>query len=528
MKKIFTIAAAILASVTMMAETETHPSSASSNEAITGISYSLDGNYVAGVGGTKAGDMQSKGIKFRLNRTAGDYSNAVEFAVNEGYVISEIAFCGHVNDNSKTSTLNQVIVDGADINFTPVSLPSKTSSASFSIDGIAATESIILVFEGEGTQANLEYAITYSLGEPSTDPVLNVNKEEVTLAVTASNPSAEEVVKFSGKNLAPGNYSLTIPNQAGLTVTPADVNVGEDGKLNAEITINFSSVEDVAAGSTSLTLTIGDLSKSVVINFSASMAVQYISNSFNIEQLIVENGKGYDIRSAFSAANIEFNDIDALDSLNNSKGNARNEAYLGLKIKKQGGYVACWLQVGQTIRVKFGYVGAAVNAYVAGESMSLTPSDNALDVLEYTAPADSYVKIETTSDKTVVLKQIMVDAAIADVMYKINYAETENGSVSGWTVAFPGEEVELHFAAESGYIVMNCTVNGVEIHQSEPFAPITFIMPAEAATVNAEFSLPTGIENAEESVKAVKFFEGGQMMILKNGVKYNAQGNLVK
>ena len=122
----------------------------------------------------------------------------------------------------------------------------------------------------------------------------------------------------------------------------------------------------------------------------------------------------------------------------------------------------------------------------------------------------------------------MVDAAIADVMYKINYAETENGSVSGWTVAFPGEEVELHFAAESGYIVMNCTVNGVEIHQSEPFAPITFIMPAEAATVNAEFSLPTGIENAEESVKAVKFFEGGQMMILKNGVKYNAQGNLVK
>ncbi len=37
-----------------------------------------------------------------------------------------------------------------------------------------------------------------------------------------------------------------------------------------------------------------------------------------------------------------------------------------------------------------------------------------------------------------------------------------------------------------------------------------------------------GIENAEEAVKAVKFFKNGQLMIEKNGVIYNAQGAIVK
>ena len=44
--------------------------------------------------------------------------------------------------------------------------------------------------------------------------------------------------------------------------------------------------------------------------------------------------------------------------------------------------------------------------------------------------------------------------------------------------------------------------------------------------VAAEFAtdFPTGINNTEEALKAVKSFENGQLMIEKNGVKYNAQG----
>ena len=41
--------------------------------------------------------------------------------------------------------------------------------------------------------------------------------------------------------------------------------------------------------------------------------------------------------------------------------------------------------------------------------------------------------------------------------------------------------------------------------------------------------VPTGIENAAaEEVKAVKTFENGQLVIIKNGVKYNATGAVVR
>ena len=55
-------------------------------------------------------------------------------------------------------------------------------------------------------------------------------------------------------------------------------------------------------------------------------------------------------------------------------------------------------------------------------------------------------------------------------------------------------------------------------------------MPAEAVQVVAQFAteFPTAVENTEAEVKAVKVVENGQMFILKGGVKYNAQGAIVK
>ena len=39
---------------------------------------------------------------------------------------------------------------------------------------------------------------------------------------------------------------------------------------------------------------------------------------------------------------------------------------------------------------------------------------------------------------------------------------------------------------------------------------------------------PTAVDNTEVNAKAVKFFENGQLVIIKNGVKYNATGAIVK
>lgn len=179
MKKLFTLAAALLASFSLWALTENSPSSATSDNAVVGTSYTIPGTYIAGTGGTQAGDMTSKGVKFRINKTVtGVDGNALQIQVNEGYKITQIAFCGHVNDNSKTSTIKQVIVDGTPIDVAEVTLPAKTSSVSFSYDA-NITSSLVLVFEGEGTQANLEYTVTYEITATTYTATYKANYGEV-------------------------------------------------------------------------------------------------------------------------------------------------------------------------------------------------------------------------------------------------------------------------------------------------------------------------------------------------------------
>lgn len=335
------------------------------------------------------------------------------------------------------------------------------------------------------------------------------------------------------------NYTITAVKPATATVTYKDgetvlgteiVKVGESATKYGEYEVK--PLAEFQGWYTDAELTSeADLSATVGADMVLyGKFVKAYAQSLNIEQLVVTNGKSYGIKDALTAAGYEYSNLDALDSLNNEKGAARNEPYLGLKIKTQGGFIACNVEAGKTIRVKFGYVENDVLAIAGNNTMTLTPANKTLDVLEYTAVADTYVKIQTTSGKTVVIKQIMVDEVIADVMYKITYTAAENGEVSGWTVAYPGEEVIVTPTPAEGYKTVSLTYNGIALHDDENVGHVTFIMPAEAVQVVAQFAteFPTAVENTEAEVKAVKVVENGQMFILKGGVKYNAQGAIVK
>jgi hypothetical protein len=260
----------------------------------------------------------------------------------------------------------------------------------------------------------------------------------------------------------------------------------------------------------------------------AKFTKAYLANSVNIEGWIVANGKNTnDFKAVLDAANIEYDKIDALDSLNNSKGAGRNEPYLGLKIKKNGGYIACNVQPGTTLRIKFGYVGDPVLAIAGGDTLRLVPTDNKLAELTVPFMIEKFVKLQTTSDKTVVIKQIMIDDPIATWMYPITYTAGENGALSGWTIAFPDEEVKVTSTPADGYMTVNLTYNGVALYDDH-VGYVTFVMPAEPVAVVAEYGVPTGINNAEEAVKTVKVLRNGQLFIEKNGVLFNAQGAIVK
>lgn len=214
--------------------------------------------------------------------------------------------------------------------------------------------------------------------------------------------------------------------------------------------------------------------------------VKAYAQSIDFEQMVLNNGKSYDDKSALTAAFYDYKDLNELDSLNNSKGAARNEPYLGLKIKKQGGYIACNVATGSTIRVKFGYVENDVLAIAGNDTMTLTPANKTLDVLEYTATADTYVKIQTTSGKTVVIKQIMVDEPIVTWMYPITYAEAENGKVEGWTIAFPNEVVNLTVTPDSAYHVASVTAGDAVLVPVD--SVYSFEMIAQDITVSATFA----------------------------------------
>lgn len=555
MKKLFTFAAALLASVSLMAEVESNPTSTTKDTDIAGTSYTFASTFNAGNGSTKVGAMPNSGVKVRTNKTAGSYTNALEFTVNEGYAITGLEIIGVTNSNGKAATVGSIYVDGAAWNGTfDGNLPAKNADAASDIvvSGVNAKESIILVFSNlNGTnQANLCWNVTYEEAAPSTDPVLKVDKESVTLAATAAIPNPSATVKFSGKNLTAGTYNLVVPNLAGLTVNPTAVTVGADGKLDAEVTIAYTSAVDVAAASTNISLTINEITRSVAVNYSATLAKNYINASVNIEQWVLDNGvKTNDFKAILAAANIEYNNIDELDSLNDdySKTN-RNYAFLGLKMKKSDAALRCWLQAGHSISVKFGNVGADFKVIANGVEQTLTAADYANTTVDgnkvltmTNAPVDMYLEIVCNSTKTLVVKQIMLDESVAAVtlpapsVYTVTCADAENGTV---TLAngkkqgsfAPGATVELIVTPADGYVCNGLTWNGTALHDDVPGQAITFTMPAEAVAVEAVFAtgFPTDINNTDAAVKAVKVIRNGQLIIVREGIEYNAQGAIVK
>lgn len=371
---------------------------------------------------------------------------------------------------------------------------------------------------------------TYYVGE--TEP--STKSEKIDVVAALNHDGKWQAQQTVGEN----TYTITAVKPATATITYMDgetvlgeeiVKVGESATKYGEYEVK--PLAEFQGWYTDAELTsVADLSAAVGADMVLyGKFVKAYAQSLNIEQLVVTNGKSYGIKDALTAAGYEYSNLDALDSLNNEKGAARNEPYLGLKIKTQGGFIACNVAAGHTIRVKFGYVENDVLAIAGNDTMTLAPANKTLDVLEFTAAADTYVKIQTTSGKTVVIKQIMVDEAIVDVMYKITYEEAENGEVSGWTVAYPGEEVVMNITSNEGYALTSITYNGTEMVQPAPGAPISFIMPAEAVTVAASFGdIATGIGNTEAAVKAVKVIRDGKLFIEKNGVLYDAQGTIVK
>lgn len=271
-------------------------------------------------------------------------------------------------------------------------------------------------------------------------------------------------------------------------------------------------------------------------------AINY-SKSINIEQLVLDNGKSYNIDQAFLDNYIEAANINALDSLNDEK-ILRNEPYLGLKLKTAGAYIKVNVEKGKALKVKFGFIGEGVNVTINGvaqaEQISATTEGT---IVEYVPnnDADQEIVFTTSSNKTVVFKQIMIDEDIANVIlpaptkYEVKVAEgITNGTVtfdatskttsSGYVTVAVGDEVTVTATPAAGYELEAITVTGVKTDQAILVTNGKFTMPNDdAVVINATFTVPTAVNNVEADKNVAngtrKIFKKGKFVIeTVNGV----------
>ena len=207
------------------------------------------------------------------------------------------------------------------------------------------------------------------------------------------------------------------------------------------------------------------------------------SSSINIEQLVLDNGKTYDIGTALNNAHIGYVDKDALDSLKDQSG--RNEPYLGLKFKKTTSKVTIIIPASTELNVKFGYIDGS-----AGLKVSVNGSAAAAPSLTsgvYTLAASAGVKevvFTQTGAKTVVYKQIMVGEDIKSVQlpWLVTYDAGEHGTCATAKETWKGTALTLPAVTpESGW-----NFEGWNDDEDNPVSsPYT---PTKNVTLTAQYS----------------------------------------
>lgn len=430
MKKLFTFFVAVLASMAMMAQEQicfATLESIDKNNNETGIQQT--GCTMAWLGITSDKDfVEIDGHKYYKFSSDNSYVRLKlnnNEAFEEGDIVS-IAVAANTGKTVAVAFSSGNTTTSAAVSATEAAIVTRTLLAA----DIEADGSIKMSRGGNSNMRVCSFKVEREAA--TTDPVLNVSMDTIDINLTAAIPTEMHTVTFSGKNLTPGTYALNVPNLAGLNVNPTSVTVGADGKLNAEVALIYTSQVDVAAGVAAVSLSIDNLSAQVVIRYSADLTINY-ATSVNIEQWVLDNGKNdAAFHAVLSAAHIDFENVNELDSLNDTK-SYRNYPYLGLKLKAEGANMGCWLQQGSSIKVRLGNVGDPILVAVNGQTSEMTAADlqnnNPEDdkVLSFPAdgsqvPADTYVQIITKSSKTVVIKQIMINEDIAAVVLPVQTA----------------------------------------------------------------------------------------------------------
>lgn len=216
MRKIFTFAAALLASLTMNAETETVPKF---SDNWTGTSINFSHNEGAnGSSDQKKDDDEEKitYIKFRTNKNG----NTITLNVNEGYQVTGLSIRGYTNDSGTGVSLVSVKYDDQEAVETNIDFPlsGAGTTATYQNTTDVADSVIVLQMSNSGKQLMAIMTVTYSLA--CQDPEFTVPADgtgyvgdPIDLAISSKNQSKpiNFAIKLNGEDAEVGtDYSYNV------------------------------------------------------------------------------------------------------------------------------------------------------------------------------------------------------------------------------------------------------------------------------------------------------------------------------
>ena len=279
------------------AATETPGNTGSSNSAVTGTSFSIDGTYVAGKGGVEQGNMESSGVKLRTNRN----SNTLVVSVNAGYVISSATMHFATNDDNKDVGISSVSVDSKAISNSSYTIPHKggSTSADIILNDIDAKDNITIYFgTNAGTQIVGDFHFTYTqeavVVQEISSVTLNgsaISAEKLatlksTKAVTIDGSSLNGCGAL-GVTLSSGSTTVTRSISGSTATYTFTINTSDNYTVTVNnIPKNYSKIGNVVAysgdevtGQNESTITMNDISFSMV---NTDKTFQYGSGSVSL------------------------------------------------------------------------------------------------------------------------------------------------------------------------------------------------------------------------------------------------------
>lgn len=169
------------------AATEKATKQGTSDAAINGTCYSIDGTFVAGPGNTKKGSMQNEGVKFRTGKS----SNTIVFTVKSGYYITNFKFYCVENGTTGEEKINGVYIDddtSTNKLASTINVPKNngSTSADINISGITAAKKITIQFNDAGKQINGYYELTYQNQTKLSTPDITFDDKTVTIGAVAN------------------------------------------------------------------------------------------------------------------------------------------------------------------------------------------------------------------------------------------------------------------------------------------------------------------------------------------------------